>query len=218
LAAPAAPDDQLVRFLVLRPRALAERRHAPRRHRVTAALRLALAAAVRVVDGVHRGAAHGRALAEPAAAAGLATGDVAVVDVAHLPDGGATGQQHPAHLTRRQPERRVAGVLRDELDPRSRGARHLAALARLQLDFVAGLELDDGLLPALLRAADLAAALRLRLHLDDVDAGDLDLEQLLDSLAHLCAVRVVVDAKRVFADRGAGVALLGDDRREQDLR
>src|SRR5215472_13698748 len=72
LAAPAAPHDQLVRFLVLLPRPLAERRHAPRSHRVTAALRLALAAAVRVVDRVHRGAAHGGALAQPAATAGLA--------------------------------------------------------------------------------------------------------------------------------------------------
>src|SRR5207253_3444675 len=59
LAAPAAADDQLVRFLVLLARALAERRHAPRGDRMAAALRLALAAAVRVVDGVHRRAADG---------------------------------------------------------------------------------------------------------------------------------------------------------------
>src|SRR4051794_4232286 len=57
-AAPAA-DDELVRFLVLRARALAERRHAPRGDGMAAALRLALAAAVRVVDRVHRRAAHG---------------------------------------------------------------------------------------------------------------------------------------------------------------
>src|SRR5581483_2867565 len=52
LAAAAAADDQLVRFLVLATGALAERRHAPRRDRVATALRLALAASVRVVDGV----------------------------------------------------------------------------------------------------------------------------------------------------------------------
>src|SRR5207248_3474871 len=79
LAATAASDDQLVRFLVLPARALPERRHAPRRHGMAAALRLALAAAVRVVDGVHRSAAHGRALALPAAAARLPAGDVLVV-------------------------------------------------------------------------------------------------------------------------------------------
>src|SRR5262249_54361153 len=134
LAAPAAPDDQLVRFLVLRTRALAERRHSPRCHRVTAALRLALAAAVRVVDRVHRRAADCGALAEPAATAGLPAGDIAVVDVAHLPDGGAAGKQHPSHLTRGQAERRVAGVLGDELDAGAGRARHLPALAGLQLD------------------------------------------------------------------------------------
>src|SRR5438045_9025357 len=91
LAAPAAPDDQLVRFLVLRARALAERGHAPRGDRMTAALGLALAAAVRVVDRVHRRAADGGTLAQPPAATGLAAGEVAVVDVAHLSDGGAAG-------------------------------------------------------------------------------------------------------------------------------
>src|SRR5581483_1404435 len=88
LAAAAAADDQLVRFLVLRARALAERRHAPRRHRMAAALGLALAAAVRVVDRVHRGAADRGPLALPAAAAGLAPVDVLVVDVADLADRG----------------------------------------------------------------------------------------------------------------------------------
>src|SRR5207253_3327013 len=86
LPAPAGADDQLVGLLVLAARALAERRHAPGRHRVTAALRLALAAAVRVVDGVHRRAAHGRTNAPPAAAPRFAPGDVLVVDVADLPD------------------------------------------------------------------------------------------------------------------------------------
>src|ERR671937_2551902 len=91
LPAAAAADDQLVRLLVLAARALAERRHAPRRDRMASALRLAFAAAVRVVDGVHRRAAHGRALALPAGAARLAAADVLVVDVADLSDGRATG-------------------------------------------------------------------------------------------------------------------------------
>src|SRR5262245_49765735 len=54
LAAAAAANDQLVGFLVLATRALAERRHAPRRHRVVA-LGLALATAMRMVDRVHGG-------------------------------------------------------------------------------------------------------------------------------------------------------------------
>src|SRR5215472_10118794 len=100
------------------------------------ALRLALAAAVRMVDRVHRRAADGRALAEPARAPRLAAADVAVVDVADLAHGRAAGQEHAPHLSRRKPERRVALVLGDELDARARGARHLPALAGLELDVV----------------------------------------------------------------------------------
>src|SRR5258706_13540262 len=98
LSAATAANDQLVRFLVLGARALAERRHAPRGDRVASALRLALAAAVRMVDGVHRGAAHGRALALPAVAARLAPVDVLMVDVADLADGRAAPEGHAAHL------------------------------------------------------------------------------------------------------------------------
>src|SRR5438128_6997569 len=70
---PAAPSahDQAIRLLVLVACALAERRHAPGGDRMAAALRLALAAPVGVVDRVHRGAAHSRALAAPPAAARL---------------------------------------------------------------------------------------------------------------------------------------------------
>src|SRR5439155_18922904 len=86
-----AADDQLVGFLVLAPCALAERRHTPGCDRMPAALRLALAAAVRVVDGVHRRAAYGRALPLPAAAPGLAAGLVLVIEIPDLADGGPTG-------------------------------------------------------------------------------------------------------------------------------
>src|SRR4029450_9462526 len=79
LAAAATADDQPVGFLVLAARALAERGHAPRGDRMAAALRLPLAAAVRVVDGVHRRATHGRALAQPTAPACLPAGLVLVV-------------------------------------------------------------------------------------------------------------------------------------------
>src|SRR5581483_3770446 len=136
LAAPAGADDQLVGLLVLAAGALAERRHAPRRHRVAAALRLALAAAVRMVDGVHRGPAHCRPLAAPAATPRLAAGDVLVVDVADLADGRAALQRDAAHLAGGQAQDGEAGVLRDELDSRPGRPRHLRALARLQLDVV----------------------------------------------------------------------------------
>src|SRR5262249_49361465 len=70
-------------------RTAAERDLAPWRDGVAAALGLALATAVRVVDRVHGGAAHGRALALPARATGLAAGLVGVRDVRELPDRGA---------------------------------------------------------------------------------------------------------------------------------
>src|SRR5581483_4923445 len=136
LAAAAAADDQLVGLLVLAARALAERRHAPRRPRMAAALRLPLAAAVRVVDGVHRGAAHGRPLAAPAAAPGLAAGDVLMVDVPDLADGRAARERDAAHLAGREPEHGESAVLRHELDAGAGGARHLGALAGLELDVV----------------------------------------------------------------------------------
>src|SRR5205085_11166733 len=136
LTSPPRADDQLVGFLVLAAGPLPERGHAPRRHGMAAALRLALAAAVRMVDRVHGGAAHGRALALPAAAASLPAGDVLVVDVADLADRGAAGERHAAHLARGQAQDAVALVLRDELHAGAGAPRHLAALARLQLDVV----------------------------------------------------------------------------------
>src|SRR5258708_12721164 len=64
---PAAPwaHDQLVGFLVLGTGALAERRHAPGRDRVPAALRLALPAPPRLFAGVHPTPAHAPPLAPP---------------------------------------------------------------------------------------------------------------------------------------------------------
>src|SRR4051794_32244215 len=136
LATPALPDDQLVGCLVLLAGALPERRDAPWGDRVSAALRLALAAAVRVVDGVHRGAADGGALADPAAAPGLAAGLVGVIGVADLAHGRAADEEHAAHLARGETQHGVVAVLRDELDARAGRTSHLAALARLELDVV----------------------------------------------------------------------------------
>ena len=54
-------------------------------------------------------------------------------------------------------------------------------------------------------------------HLGHVDAQDVDVEQLLDGLAHLRPVRVLVDLERVPVLVDQAVALLGHDRSEQDL-
>src|SRR5262245_50401560 len=76
-------NDEAIRALAV-ARLVALGRHAPRRHRVTAARRLAFAAAERVVDGVHRDAADVRPDAEPAAAARLADRHVLVIEIAGL--------------------------------------------------------------------------------------------------------------------------------------
>src|SRR4029077_20278660 len=77
--------DESVRLLVV-ARLVALGRQAPRRHGMPSAGRLAFASAERVVDRIHRDAAHVRALAEPAAAPGLADRHVLVLDVADLAD------------------------------------------------------------------------------------------------------------------------------------
>src|SRR5207244_11634017 len=86
------------------------------------------------------------------------------------------------------------------------------------LDRVTGPQLHDRLLPPRLAPAQSAAALRLRLHLGDVDAEDLDVEQLLDRLPDLRLVRVRVDSERVrVAALDLRVTLLRHDRSEQDF-
>src|SRR5436190_11970531 len=58
----------------------------PRRYRMAAARGLAFAAAERMVDRVHRHAAHVRPLPQPPAAAALAARHVLVIEVADLAD------------------------------------------------------------------------------------------------------------------------------------
>src|SRR5207247_1622586 len=79
-------------------------------------------AAVRMVDRVHRHAAHLGAPAEPADAARLAVGDVLVLEVADLPDGGAAGEAHAPQLARGELHEGVVALLRHELDGGARAA------------------------------------------------------------------------------------------------
>src|SRR2546425_5917538 len=86
------------------------------------------------------------------------------------------------------------------------------------LDRVARPQLHDRLLPAGLASPESAAALRLRLHLGDVYAEDLDVEQLFDRLPDLSFVRIGVDAERVrVAPLDLRVALLRHDGSKQDF-
>src|SRR3954468_5222452 len=103
---------------------------APRADRVAAARGLALATAVGVVDRVHRDATHGRALALPAHAAGLAPVDVGLLGVADLADSRAAPRVDVADLTRGHAQLRHAGVLCNELHARAGRPRDLRAAAR----------------------------------------------------------------------------------------
>src|SRR5919108_1212641 len=94
---------------------------------------------------------------------------------------------------------------------------HLDGRPLEDFDAIAGAELDDRLLPAGLRAAGPAAALGLRLHLEDVHCDDLDVEELFDGLADLRLVGARVHAERVLVVLDQAVALLGDDRGEDHL-
>src|SRR5690349_11260998 len=94
---------------------------------MAAARGLALAAAERVVDRVHRDAAHVRTLAEPAAAPRLADRHVLVIEIAHLPDGRVALEVDLADLARRHLHRGVLPFLGDDLHARPRAARDLAA-------------------------------------------------------------------------------------------
>src|ERR1700742_453286 len=82
----AADENESVGRLV-RTGLLALGRLAPRCHRVTAARGAAFAAAVRMVDRVHRDAAVMRLAPEPAIAAGLADRNIHVVRIGHCTDG-----------------------------------------------------------------------------------------------------------------------------------
>src|SRR5687768_6735692 len=99
---------------------------------------LGLAAAVRVVDRVHRRAANGRLDTAPALGTGLAELLEVVLDVADFTNGGAALRRHPAHLARAQAQRGVHALARDQLHASAGRARDLRALARLHLDAVHG--------------------------------------------------------------------------------
>src|ERR1700733_10830611 len=91
----AADENESVGRLV-RPRLLALGRLAPRGDRVAAARGAAFAAAVRVVDRVHRNTAIMRLAAKPTVAAGLADRNVHVIGVRHRTDGAGAAAMNQA--------------------------------------------------------------------------------------------------------------------------
>jgi len=100
--------------------------------------RPAFAAAVGVIDGIHRHAAHGGPDAAPADAPRLADRLQAVLFVADLADGRAAIEVHLADLARAQAHLRIATFSREELHRGPRGARELRAAPWLHLHAVDG--------------------------------------------------------------------------------
>src|SRR5205823_10049327 len=94
LAAPPTTHDVSIRRLVLLASAVAEGRHSPRRHRMAARGRRAFAAAVGVVDRVHRRPTRLWPRAHVALASGLSDLDVLMVGIADHPDGGPALRPH----------------------------------------------------------------------------------------------------------------------------
>src|SRR4029077_14908725 len=99
---------------------------------------LALATAERVIDRVHRDAAHVRALALPPVAAGLADLHQRRLGGADRADGGAAVHEHAPHLRGRESQRGELPFLGHELDRRTRTSAELAARAGPELDVVHG--------------------------------------------------------------------------------
>src|ERR1700722_13106920 len=134
LALPLA-DDHAGRALVTAC-LFAHRHLTPRRGGPPSRGRPRYAAAVRIVDRVHRDAAHRRTLAEMALAAGFADHFVLVIEVAELTDGRAANHLNLAHFARRHADLRVLAFFGHQLRRRSGRAHELAAFTGPQLDVV----------------------------------------------------------------------------------
>src|SRR4029077_10473635 len=96
----------------------------------------AFAAAMRVIDRVHRDAAIVRTPAEPALATGLADRGIHVVRVRHRADARHAAAEHEALFARIEPQDHVISVAADDLRIGAGRTRELPALADLEFDIV----------------------------------------------------------------------------------
>src|SRR5712671_3598142 len=101
---------------------------------MTAARGLALTAAERMIDRIHRHAAVVRFLAAMTRPSRFTDGHVLVLEIADLADRGVAADVHFAHLAGGETERSPVLFARHELGEGTGRAGHLAALPFLQLD------------------------------------------------------------------------------------
>src|SRR5688572_8713858 len=114
LAAATAAHDQLVRsFLSLA--GLHALRLAPRRDRRTTTRCLAFATTERMIDWIHRNAAHLGTLTAPTICSRLANHSQLMVGITNFADRGQTFGADHTHFARRHAQRDVAAFLGDDL-------------------------------------------------------------------------------------------------------
>src|SRR5690606_31839843 len=213
LADGATTDDELVAFLVgATGTALGL---TPRADRVATTGGLALTTTVRVVDGVHRDTADGRADALPTLAAGLAPVDVRLLGVADLADRGAAAQIDVADLARGQSQLGVGAVLGDEAHGGAGRAGELGSSTGLELDRVHDGTDRDVLQRQVVAHLDVGAcavlddvALLELLGREDVALRAVDVVQERDARG---AVGVVLDVRDLGVDAVLVVATEVDD-------
>src|SRR6266568_1074468 len=128
-------DDHAARALVL-ARLVALGQHPPGAYRILPCRGLSLAAAMRVVDRIHRDPTDRGPHSAPADAPGLADRFQAVLLVADFADGGAAIHVYFADLAGTQAHLGVAALAREKLHRGARSASELRALARLHFDAV----------------------------------------------------------------------------------
>ena len=129
-------DDRLVRGFSALAGGAALGQLAGRADRVAAALGAAFAAAVRMVDRVHRRAADVRAAAQPTLPSGLAQHDAHVIGVADRADRRPARGRHAANFAAGQIDLRPIGVAGGQRGAHARRPAQHAAPARLHLDVV----------------------------------------------------------------------------------
>src|SRR5687767_5267615 len=109
-------------------------RLAPRRYRIAAARGLTFAAAMRVIDRIHRDASNLRPLAHPATATRFTERNILVLGVAALSYGRHTDDGNAPDFARRHTHLRVVAFLRDDLGKAACRTDHLTALSGTKLD------------------------------------------------------------------------------------
>ncbi len=161
----------------------------------------ALAAAMRVVNGVHDRTTDCRTDAYPARAASLTDNDVAMLCVANSADGGTAGKQNTTQLRRGHTQDGIAVVLAHKLDGSTCRASDCCALTRLELHGVhEGADGDLGQRHSVARldvdilgTRDNLVAYRETLGCEDIGLGTIDI------------------VKQCNTSRAVGVVLNGSD-------